>query len=111
MPLAVIQEFQLLLEIPFIIFMYVFSFVNSDFSSYLSGILVVGLMFFIQIMFYEKSTRRLSFVLLAPIGWLLFYVATYVEVWALIKSIDSFIFKREIIWQKWERKGVGVKSV
>lgn len=110
MPLAMFQEVQLLLEIPFIIFMYVFSFVNSDFSSYLSGVMVVGLMFMVQILFYEKNTRRMSFILLAPIGWLLFYVATYVEAWALVKSIESYLFKREVTWQKWERKGVGINK-
>lgn len=107
MPLAIIQEVQLLLEIPFLIFLYVFSILNSDFSSYLTGVLVVGLMFVIQFMFYDKSTRRISFIALAPIGWLLFYVATYVEAWALVKSIESFLFRKEISWQRWERKGVG----
>lgn len=108
MPLAIIQDIQLSLEIPFLIFLYVFSLMNSDFSSYLTGIMVVGLMFFVQILFYEKNTRNISFILLAPIGWLLFYIATYVETWALFKSIESFIFKKEVVWQRWERKGVGV---
>ena len=108
MPLAIIQEIQLLLEIPFLIFLYVFSILNADFTSYLTGVLVVGMMFVVQFTFYDKSTRRVSFIALAPIGWLLFYTATYVESWALIKSIESFIFKKEISWQKWERKGIGV---
>lgn len=106
MPLAMLQELQLLLEIPFLIFLYVFSIMNADFSSYLTGVLVVSLMFVVQFMFYDKSTRRLSFVLLAPIGWLLFYMATYVEAWALVRSIESFITKREVTWQKWKRKGI-----
>jgi len=108
MPLAMLQEVHLLLEIPFLIFLYVYSFMNFDFSSYMAGVMVVGLMFLVQFLFYDKSTRRLSFVVLAPIGWLLFYVATYVEAWALVKSIESFIFKRDITWQKWEREGVGI---
>ncbi len=108
MPLAILQEFHLLLEIPFLIFLYVFSFVNTDFSSYLTGVLVVGLMFVVQILFYEESTRRVSFIILAPIGWLLFYVATYVEAWALVKSVKSFVLKQKVTWQKWERKGVGL---
>ncbi len=110
MPLAIFQEIQLLFEIPFLIFLYVFSIMNSDFTSYLLGVMVVGLMFVIQFTFYDKSTRRLSFIALAPIGWLLFYIATYVEAWALIKSIESLIFKKEVVWQKWDRKGVGVST-
>ena len=107
MPLAMIQELQLLLEIPFLIFLYIFSILNADFTSYMIGVLVVGLMFFVQFMFYDKSTRKWSFVALAPIGWLLFYLATYVEAWALVKSIKTFIFGQEITWQRWDRKGVG----
>lgn len=107
MPLAIIQEVQLLLEIPFLIFLYVFSIMNADFTSYLTGVLVVGLMFVIQFTFYDKTTRKFSFIALAPIGWLLFYIATYVEAWALVKSIESFIFRKEVSWQRWERKGVG----
>lgn len=107
MPLAMLQELQLLLEIPFLIFLYVFSILNADFTSYMTGVLVVGLMFIIQFMFYDKSTRRLSFVALAPIGWLLFYMATYVEAWALVKSVQTFVFRKEVTWQKWDRKGVG----
>lgn len=110
MPLALLQELQLLLEIPFLVFLYVFSILNADFTSYLTGVLVVGLMFVIQFTFYDKSTRRLSFIALAPIGWLLFYIATYVEAYALVKSIESFIFKREISWQRWERKGIGAAA-
>ncbi len=108
MPLAILQEFQLLLEIPFIIFLYVFSILNSDYTSYLTCVLVVGMMFVIQFTFYDKSTRNVAFVLFAPIGWLLFYIATYVEAWALVKSIESFVFGKEIAWQSWERKGIGV---
>jgi len=109
MPLSMVQEVSLLLEIPFVILLFVLSMTNSDFTSYMSGILVVGMMFVVQMLFYEKSVRKISFLLLAPIGWMLFYVTTYVEVYALIKSIESFVFKKEVTWQRWERKGVGVK--
>lgn len=107
MPLAMLQEVQLLLELPFLIFLYVFSIMNSDYTSYLIGVVVVGLMFVIQLTFYDKSTRRIGFIALAPIGWLLFYVASYVEAWALVKAIQSFFSKRTVEWQKWDRKGIG----
>lgn len=107
MPLAMLQELQLLLEIPFLIFLYAFSVINSDFTSFFMGVMVVGMMFVVQFMFYDPNTRKLSFIALAPIGWLLFYIATYVEAWALIKSIQTFVFKKEVVWQKWERKGIG----
>lgn len=106
MPMAIFSEIQLLLEIPFIIFLYTFSIMNSDYTSLFSGVVVVGTMFAVQFMFYDKSTRKLSFLALAPIGWLLFYIATYVEAFALLKSIGLFVTRKELSWQKWDRKGV-----
>lgn len=106
MPLAVFSEIQLLFEIPFVVFLYIFSVLNSDFSSLFAGVVIVGTMFVTQFMFYEKSTRTLSFALLAPIGWLLFYIATYVEAYALLKTISSFVTKSELTWQSWDRKGL-----
>lgn len=107
LPLAYFGEVQLGLELFFISFLYVYSYLIADFSSFISGIIVVGSMFFIQMFFDDKETRSASFYILAPIGWLLFYVATYVEWDALIKSISGIMKKQELKWQKWERKGVG----
>ncbi|MDD5749965.1 MAG: glycosyltransferase [Patescibacteria group bacterium] len=106
MPLAVFSEIQLLFELPFVIFLYVFSLLNSDFTSFMSGVVIVGFMFVIQFMFYEKSARRWSFVALAPIGWMLFYIATYVEMTALLRSIRMLLFHKELDWQRWNRKGI-----
>lgn len=106
LPLAWFGELQLFLELFFLIFLYIYSFLIQDFSSFISGILVVGFMFFIQILFDDKSTRKGSFFLLSPIGWLLFYVSTFVEFNALLKSLTGLIRKKELKWQKWERKGV-----
>ena len=106
MPLAVFSEFQLLFELPFVIFLYIFSLLNSDFTSFMSGVVIVGFMFVIQFMFYEKSARRWSFIALAPIGWMLFYIATYVELTALLRSLRMLIFHKELDWQRWKRKGI-----
>ena len=107
MPLAILQEIQLLFEIPFIITLYVYSVLNHEFTSLMVAVFVVGMMFVVQFMFYDKSTRNVWFLLMAPIGWILFYVATYVEAYALVQSIRSFVFGQKVTWQKWERKGIG----
>jgi poly-beta-1,6-N-acetyl-D-glucosamine synthase len=62
-------------------------------------------MFFIQ-MLDDKDTRQISYLLLAPIGWLLFYLATIVEFNALLQSVWGLLRKRELKWQKWQRSGV-----
>jgi cellulose synthase/poly-beta-1,6-N-acetylglucosamine synthase-like glycosyltransferase len=106
LPLSYFGELQLSLEIGFLIFLYIYSYLSSDFSSFISGIVVVSSMFFIQMFFDDKKTKKVSFYILAPIGWLLFYVSTFVEFNALFKSLWGLARKQDVKWQKWQRKGV-----
>lgn len=106
LPLAYFGEAQLMLELFFVAFLYVYSYLISDFSSFISGIIVVSSMFFVQMFFDDRKNQGLGFYLLSPIGWLLFYVATYVEFNALIKSVWGLMRKQELKWQKWKREGL-----
>ncbi len=104
LPLAVFGDIQLAFELLFVLVLYIFSFVSHDFSAFVSGILVVSLMFFIQL-FDDRQNKKPTYLLLAPIGWLLFYLTTIVEFNALFKSIWGLARKKELKWQKWQRKG------
>ncbi len=106
LPLALFAEVQLLFELPFLAFLYVYSFIANDFSSFISGIIVVSSMFFFQVVFEDKSTRRFSFYALAPIAWFLFYIMTYVEASALKNAIVGALRGEQVGWQRWDRKGV-----
>jgi len=57
-------------------------------------------------MFDDKANNKLSLYMLAPIGWLLFYLTTIVEYRALIKSIQGMLTKQQLTWQRWQREGV-----
>lgn len=106
LPLALFAEVQLFLEFWFLSVLYVFAFITNDYSSFISGVIVVSSMFFVQMAFDEKSVRKFSFAFLAPIAWLLFYLMTYVETSALIQSIWGFLRKKEVVWQRWQRVGI-----
>ncbi|MBY0310056.1 glycosyltransferase family 2 protein [Patescibacteria group bacterium] len=106
LPLTLLGELQLGLEITFLVFLYVFSYLTNDFSSFYSGIMVVSSMFIIQVLFDKHREKLGGFILLAPIGWLLFYVSTLVETNALFKALWGSLRKTELTWQKWERQGV-----
>lgn len=106
LPLAYFGEVQLFMELFFVAFLYFYSFLINDFSSFISGVIVVSSMFFVQMFFDDKQNNKLSFYLLAPIGWLLFYIVTYVEFNALIKSLWGLFRKKELKWQKWKREGL-----
>lgn len=112
LPLALFGDFQLFFEVFFLAFLYVYSFLTHDFSSFLSGIIVASSMFFVQI--WDDKTRKkedvLTLYFLAPIGWLLFYVTTVVEYRALIKAVWGLITGKELVWQKWNRVGVPIEK-
>jgi cellulose synthase/poly-beta-1,6-N-acetylglucosamine synthase-like glycosyltransferase len=105
LPLAVFGDVQLAFELPFILILYIYSVATHDFSTFVSGILIVSLIFFIQLV-DERRNGKPFYLLLAPIGWLLFYLTTIVEVNALLKSLWGILCKQDLKWQKWQRKGV-----
>jgi biofilm PGA synthesis N-glycosyltransferase PgaC len=106
LPLALFSEIQLAFEIPFIGFLFIYSLFSKDYSSFISGIIVVSSMFFFLLAFEDKNIRRFSFFALAPIAWFLFYVMTYVEASSLKNSIQTLLKGQNVGWQKWDRKGV-----
>lgn len=106
LPFACLAEVQLSMELGFLAFLYIYSYLIHDFSSFIPGILIVSCMFFVQILFDDTQKAPGYLYFLAPIGWLLFYLATFVEVSALVNSVLGLVQKKKITWQKWERVGV-----
>ena len=106
LPLAIFGDLQLFLELFFIAFVYIYSYLTDDYSSFISGIVVVSSMFAVQILFDTNRKKWGRLILLAPIGWLLLYASTFVEFNALIKSLWGYIRKEKVEWQAWKRKGV-----
>jgi len=110
LPLAVFGDVQLFLEPFFIMFIYAYSYIAHDYSSFISGIIVVCSMFVVQIMSNSRRRNLWQLILLAPIGWLLFYASTFVEFAALIKTVHAYLKKEKTQWQKWNRSGVFMKT-
>lgn len=106
LPLAIFGDVQLFGEVFFLIFLYAYSLWTDDFSSFISGIIIVSSMFAVQIFNERTEAKKISFLVLAPIGWLLFYITTVVEHHALLKSIGGLISQKDPKWQSWQRKGV-----
>lgn len=104
LPLALFSEMQLAMEPVFLAMLYVFGFLTNDFSAFISGILIVSLMFVIQA--WHSREQNDGYIWLAPIGWLLFYLCSFVEVYALVNVVWGVIRKQELKWQRWQRTGV-----
>ena len=105
LPFAILGDTQLFFEIMFLIFLYIYSLLTHDFSSFASGIIVVSSMFFVQ-MFDDRSPKPWRLYILAPVGWLLFYITTFIEYQALLRSISAMFGKQRMKWQTWERAGL-----
>lgn len=106
LPLALFGEMQLFLESFFILFLFVYSYLTRDYSSFISGIIVVSSIFIVQIAAEERNQDRGSLFALAPIGWVLLYASTLVELAALCNTLIGYALGKEVTWQKWKRKGV-----
>lgn len=103
LPLAAFSGVQLLVEPLFVATLFLFSCLSGDFSGFFSSIIVVWLMFLIQA--YD-ARRGIASMALSGIGWLLFYVVSYVELHALIRAVWMTLRKQELKWQKWSRQGM-----
>ena len=51
----------------------------------------------------DKSVR--IFLLLTPVAWLLAFVPSFIEVYAIAVSIRNLLSNREVLWQSWQRQG------
>ena len=110
LPLCYFGNIQLGLELFFLAFLYVYSFLTSDFASFLSGMAVVSSMFFVIMFFEGKEHRKLGFFILAPIAWMLFYLSTVIEFQALVRTVWCTLTGKKVVWQNWNRQGISVPS-
>jgi poly-beta-1,6-N-acetyl-D-glucosamine synthase len=106
LPFAALGDSELLVEIPFILFLYAISFLTHDYSAFLSALLIVTFVFFVLMFTPDTKYNKSNPYILAPVGWLMFYFITFVELRALATSITSLYQNREIKWQSWKRTGL-----
>ena len=67
-------------------------------------------MFIVQIISDENKKSWGNLIFLAPIGWLILYISTFIEFSALIKTFIGYLRGEEVKWQIWDRKGVFLKK-
>jgi poly-beta-1,6-N-acetyl-D-glucosamine synthase len=106
LPFAVIGDTQLLFELPFIIFLYVTAFITRDFSAFAAALIIVTFVFFVQVFARDNKYNKSNVYILAPVGWLMFYLITIVEINALAKSLSSLYRNKAVEWQSWKRTGL-----
>jgi cellulose synthase/poly-beta-1,6-N-acetylglucosamine synthase-like glycosyltransferase len=106
LPLTLFAEVLLFFEFIMLAIFYTYTFYTSDYTSLVFVITLLTIIITIQIISDPKSKHHLNLLILAPIAWLLLYVMDFVEYQALIRSIKRLITKKQLLWQRWNRKGV-----
>lgn len=105
LPFGVLAEVKLLFELFFLAVLFLYSLFTSNFTILLMCAMVSSTIFLVKSLFFRK-TSRLNLYPFIFIGWLLFYIAAFVEHVALIRTIWGILNKQTIKWQSWQRKGV-----
>lgn len=105
LPFSIFGDVQLSFDICFIVALYALALMTHDFSLFIATISTVTFLFFMLIAFNAESRGRWKFYFLAPISWLMFYVATFIESEALVKSMWGVYRGTKHTWQRWQRRG------
>lgn len=106
LPVALMSDIFLFFEVAFLSFFYGYAFVTHNFLNIVFAISLLTIVFFIQILSDVRFTKNKKMLILAPIAWMFFYFIDFVEYIALFRSIEKFIKKEDLVWQKWKREGV-----
>ena len=71
----------------------------------LTWVVFTGAIYFIAFMFGSKQNSKVA-LLFVPSYFLLSYILTFVEVNAMYKSLQLLFVRKDIVWQRWDRKGI-----
>ena len=105
LPLVILGDIETVLGNVYTVMLYVYSFLSHDYSFLLITILLATIISSLQLA-EESQFRKFSYIFLAPLVWFFLHLANLVELDALIQALYTFYRKREVTWQKWQRKGV-----
>lgn len=106
LPVALLAEILLLLEILSLPLFYYYTFAARDFTPLAYTVIALSLIIFLQILFDFKKKDNIKILVWVPVAWLTFYFIDFVEYVALANCIVRIIKNKKVSWQKWERLGV-----
>jgi poly-beta-1,6-N-acetyl-D-glucosamine synthase len=109
LPITLFYELELILE-PFITtFGIYYLYRTHDFRSLILWILFTGSINIAAFVFGSKKNSLIAFAFI-PVYFILSYVLTFIEVYAMYESVRLILSKKDVAWQKWDRQGVTLSS-
>lgn len=105
LPMTIIQVIEFFLSACGTLLIWWYCLGAFNFQPVLTTVLLTGGLY--SILFsLDPYERRFSSFALVPIAWFLFYIIVIVEVYAILKSLSTLIFRQKVTWQRWQRQGV-----
>jgi cellulose synthase/poly-beta-1,6-N-acetylglucosamine synthase-like glycosyltransferase len=110
LPYSLLGELQLLFEPIGITLLVSYSVITGDYLSLGLSLLFIFVAYLVVGIFNQEKTNW-KLLLKFPFTWPLFYITAWIEYIVLLRTIKMTIRGGEINWQRWERKGLDVKTL
>lgn len=105
LPFSLLAEIQLFFEPISITLLATYSFISGDYLSITLGAMFIFVIYIVNT-FFGHHKINLKILFLFPFTWPLFYFLVWIEYLSLLKSVKMVLRGDDIVWQKWNRKGV-----
>lgn len=106
MPYAFITDFLLLIEPIFIVFVLYSVLLNGMVEYLMAWISFVTFILGISYLFGSKKSNNRNIVLI-PLFYFFQFILISSEIYAIIGSLILYYKNQDVVWQSWNRKGVG----
>lgn len=106
LPVALLCEVLLLLEVFLLVVLITYTFATSDFLPLALYVVLITAVITLQVLTDPKRRENLNLLLLAPGAWVTIYLVDAVELQALVRSLWRFSRGQGLQWQRWQRTGV-----
>lgn len=111
LPLSIYSEIELFFNIFIFSTFLMYALLSFNFAGFFLGFSIIAFAFYLLLCSPYKKNHYIPNIGYICIGWLLFYIALFVEYNALINSLIGLLKKKEVKWQAWQRKGVFGRSI
>ena len=105
LPITLFYEFELIFEPVLTVYGIYYLYRTGNFYPLLAWVVFTGIIYFIAFTFGSKKNSKTAFFFV-PSYFLLSYVLTFVEVIAMYKSMKLLFARQDVVWQRWNRKGI-----
>lgn len=105
LPITLFYEFELIFEPILTFYGIYYLYTTGNYYPFMMWIFFTGVIYFIAFAFGSKKNSMTALIFM-PTYFLLSYILTYVEVTAMYKSLKLLLSGRDVVWQRWDRKGL-----